>query len=127
MAAFAAAWSERSGDTFSSLMHTLPKYAYPARSAKTTSPGTRSSSAETTPSPRFGLHKASGGELVVLGSPPLVQTLLEEDLVDELRSYRASAPCGASGSSPTTAGCGRSNWSPTVTAATGVNVCTYRP
>jgi len=34
--AFAAAWSGRAGDTFSSLMTTLPKYVVSARSATTT-------------------------------------------------------------------------------------------
>jgi dihydrofolate reductase len=74
------------------------------------------------------LHNASGGELVVLGSPRLVQTLLGENLVDELRLMIEPVLLGGGKRIFPDDGQMRTlELVSTVTAATGVIVTTYRP
>ena len=127
--AFAAAWSGRAGDTFSSLMTTLPKYVV------SSTLGDDDLTWNTKLIPGDGavadiskLHKAAGGELVVLGSPRLVQTLLREHLVDELRLMIEPVLLGGGKRIfPDDGGMRTLELVSTVTSATGVNVCTYRP
>jgi dihydrofolate reductase len=127
--AFAAAWSGRAGDTFSSLMTTLPKYVV------SSTLGDDDLTWNTKLIPGDGaiadiskLHKAAGGELVVLGSPRLVQTLLREHLVDELRLMIEPVLLGGGKRIfPDDGGMRTLELVSTVTTATGVNVCTYRP
>jgi dihydrofolate reductase len=84
--AFAGAWSGRSGDAFSSLMTTLPKYVVSSTLGDDDLTwNTKLIPGDDAVADISKLHKAAGGELVVLGSPQLVQTLLSENLVDELR------------------------------------------
>jgi len=127
--AFAAAWSERSGDTFSSLMHTLRKYVVSStlRDDDLTW-NTKLIPGDDAVADISKLHKAAGGELVVLGSPRLVQTLLRENLVDELRLMIEPVLLGGGKRIfPDDGGMRTLELVSTVTAATGVNVCTYRP
>jgi dihydrofolate reductase len=127
--AFAGAWSGRAGDPFSNLMHALPKYVVSSTLGDddlhwntTLIPGGRVVAEIST------LHTAAGGELVVLGSPRLVQTLLTENLVDELRLMIEPVLLGGGKRIfPDDGGMRTLELVSTVTTATGVNVCTYRP
>ena len=126
---FADAWSGRSGDMFSNLMNTLPKYVVSSTLGEgdltwntTLIPGA-DAVAEISK-----LHKAAGGELVVLGSPRLVQTLLTKNLVDELRLMIEPVLLGGGKRLfPDDGGMRTLGLVSTVTTTTGVNVCTYRP
>ena len=86
----AAAWPERAGDPFADQMNAIPKYVVS---------GTLSDDElgweNTTRIPGGWavdrireLHETDGGDLLVMGSPTLVRTLLREGLVDELRLIR---------------------------------------
>ncbi len=127
--AFAAAWSGRSGDAFSNLMNRLPKYVVSSTLTDddltwntTLIPGDKAV-AEIS-----NLHKAAGKELVALGSPRLVETLIKENLVDELRLMIEPLLLGGGKRIfPDDGGMRTLELVSTVTAATGVNVCTYRP
>jgi len=127
--AFAAAWSGRSGDMFANLMNALPKYVV------SSTLGDEDLTWNTQRIPGDGavaeiskLHRAAGRELVVLGSPRLVQTLLSENLVDELRLMIEPVLLGGGKRIfPEDGGMRTLELLSTVTAATGVNVCTYRP
>src|ERR1044072_1840434 len=84
--AFADAWSGRSGDMFSNLMNRLPQYVVSSTlSEDDLTWNTKLIPGGTAVAEISQLHRAAGGELVVLGSPRLVQTLLGENLVDEVR------------------------------------------
>ena len=91
----AAAWPERAGDPFADRMNEIPKYVVSATlgddeltwNNTTRIPGDRAIARIRE------LHEAEGGDVVVMGSPTLVRTLLREGLVDELRlDDRARAP-----------------------------------
>jgi dihydrofolate reductase len=127
--AFAAAWSGRAGDTFSSLMTTLPKYVV----SSTLGDDDLFWNTKLIPGANAvdeisKLQQGSGGELVVLGSPRLVQTLLGENLVDELRLMIEPVLLGGGKRIFPDDGEMRTlELVSTVTAATGVIVNTYRP
>jgi dihydrofolate reductase len=127
--AFAAAWSGRGGDTFSNLMNTLPKYVV----SSTLGDGDLTWNTTLIPGDDAvaeisKLHKAAGRELVVLGSPRLVQTLLSENLVDELRLMIEPVLLGGGKRIfPDDGGMRTLEQVSVVTTSTGVNVCTYRP
>jgi dihydrofolate reductase len=127
--AFAAAWSGRAGDTFSSLMTTLPKYVV----SSTLGDDDLFWNTKLIPGANAvdeisKLQQGSGGELVVLGSPRLVQTLLGENLVDELRLMIEPVLLGGGKRIFPDDGEMRTlELVSTVTASTGVIVITYRP
>jgi dihydrofolate reductase len=127
--AFAAAWSGRAGDTFSSLMTTLPKYVV----SSTLGDDDLFWNTKLIPGANAvdeisKLQQGSGGELVVLGSPRLVQTLLGENLVDELRLMIEPVLLGGGKRIFPDDGEMRTlELVSTVTASTGVIVTTYRP
>jgi len=127
--AFAAAWSGRSGDTFSNLMNSLPKYVVSSTLGdEDLTWNTKLIPGDDAVAEISKLHRAAGGELVVLGSPRLVQTLLSENLVDELRLMIEPVLLGGGKRIfPEDGGMRTLELVSTVTAATGVNVCTYRP
>ena len=127
--AFAGAWSGRSGDAFSNLMATLPKYVVSSTlSADDLTWNTQLIPGDDAVAEISKLHKAAGKDLVVLGSPRLVQTLLSEKLVDELRLMIEPVLLGGGKRIfPEDGGMRTLELVSTVTAATGVNVCTYRP
>jgi dihydrofolate reductase len=127
--AFAAAWSGRAGDTFSSLMTTLPKYVVSSTLGEDDLTwNTKLIPGDNAVAAIAKLHNASGGELVVLGSPRLVQTLLGENLVDELRLMIEPVLLGGGKRIFPDDGQMRTlELVSTVTAATGVIVTTYRP
>jgi dihydrofolate reductase len=127
--AFAAAWSGRAGDEFSDLMGALPKYVVSSTlDDDDLTWNTKLIPGDDAVAEISKLHKAAGRELVVLGSPRLVQTLLSESLVDELRLMIEPVLLGGGKRIFPDDGAMRTlELVSTVTAATGVNVCTYRP
>jgi dihydrofolate reductase len=80
---FAKAWPERTGE-FADKFNTMPKYVVsstlenPTWTNTTVLDGDLASSVEK-------VKQEHGGDIVVHGSPSLVQQLVEQDLVDELR------------------------------------------
>jgi dihydrofolate reductase len=81
---FAAAWPERDGE-FADIFNSLPKYVVSStlnRPEWTNSTVVDASSLRETVAK---LKQNTDGDVVVHGSAQLVQTLLEHDLVDELR------------------------------------------
>lgn len=127
--AFAAAWSGRAGDTFSSLMTTLPKYVVSSTLGDDDLYwNTKLIPGDNAVAEISKLQQGAGGELVVLGSPRLVQTLLGENLVDELRLMIEPVLLGGGKRIFPDDGEMRTlELVSTVTAATGVIVSTYRP
>jgi dihydrofolate reductase len=126
---FAEAWSGRSGDAFSNLMATLPKYVVSSTLTEDDLIwNTKLIPGADAVAEISKLHKAAGGELVVLGSPRLVQTLLTKNLVDELRLMIEPVLLGGGKRLfPDDGGMRTLGLVSTVTTVTGVNVCTYRP
>ena len=80
---FAATWSSRSGE-LAAKMNSLPKYVV---SSTLEDPDWNNSSVLTGDAVDevSNLKQKLDGEIVVLGSPQLARTLIEHDLVDELR------------------------------------------
>ncbi|MCX5078322.1 dihydrofolate reductase family protein [Streptomyces sp. NPDC060334] len=126
----AAAWPERAGDPFADRMNAIRKYVVsetlddsePAWENTTRIPG-----GEAVARIRE-LRGTEGGDLVVMGSPTLVRTLLSEGLADELRLMIMPVLLGGGKSIfPDDGGLRTLELVSTVTSAAGVNVCTYRP
>ena len=126
----AAAWPERAGDPFADRMNAIPKYVVSATlgddeltwNNTTRIPGDQAVS-------RIGeLHETDGGDLVVMGSPTLVRTLLREGLIDELRLMIEPVLLGGGKTIFLDDGELRTlELVSTVTSGTGVNVSPYRP
>ncbi|MFD7548517.1 dihydrofolate reductase family protein [Streptomyces sp. NPDC059578] len=125
----AAAWPDRAGDPFADRMNALPKYVV----SRTLTPSDLTWD-PTTLIPGDGavarlreLRGAEGGDLVVMGSPTLVRTLLAEDLVDELRLMVMPVLLGGGKSIfPADGGLRTLELAATVTSEAGVQVTTYR-
>src|SRR5258705_11802985 len=83
----AAAWPERAGDPFADRMNAISKHVVSATLSDDdlTWENTTRIPGEEAVVRLQELHEADGGDLVVMGSPTLVRTLLREGLVDELR------------------------------------------
>ena len=126
----AAAWPERAGDQFADRMNALPKYVVSATLGEDELTWNN-----TTRIPGDGalarireLRDEAGGDLLVMGSSTLVQSLLRAGLVDELRLVLM----------PVTLGGGKTIFPDdgelrplelvsTTTSDNGVQVCIYRP
>lgn len=126
----AAAWPERAGDPFADRMNAIPKYVVSETlddEALTWDNTTRIPGDEAVA--RIGeLHAKDNGDLLVMGSPTLVRTLLREGLVDELRLMVEPVILGGGKTIFPDDGVLRTfELVSTVTSGTGVNVCTYRP
>ena len=126
----AAAWPERAGDPFADRMNAIPKYVVSATlgddeltwSNTTRIPGDEAVGRVS------GLRETDGGDLVVMGSPTLVRTLLSEGLVDELRLMIEPVILGGGKSIFPDDGAMRPlELVSTVTSGTGVHVSRYRP
>jgi dihydrofolate reductase len=80
---FAASWPSREGE-FADKLNSQPKYVY---SSTLTDPTWNNTTVVSGNLDEVvaKLKQAHDGEIVVHGSPPLAQALLEQDLVDELR------------------------------------------
>ncbi|MEU8385695.1 dihydrofolate reductase family protein [Streptosporangium sp. NPDC048865] len=125
----AAAWPERAGDPFADRLNALPKYVVSRTLGddELTWNTTRIHGDEAVAGIRK-LRETGEGDLVVMGSPTLVRTLLSEGLADELRLIVMPVILGGGKSIfPDDGGKHTLELVSTVTGATGVNVCTYRP
>ncbi|KJY42753.1 deaminase/reductase [Streptomyces sp. NRRL B-1568] len=125
----AAAWPERAGDPFADRMNAMPKYVVSGTLGDdelTWENTTRIPGAEAVP--RIGeLRGTGGGDLLVMGSPTLVRTLLREGLADELRLMIMPVILGGGKKIFPDDGALRAlELVSTVTSSTGVQVCTYR-
>jgi dihydrofolate reductase len=126
----AAAWPGRAGDPFADRMNTIRKYVVSATLGDdeltwdntTRIPGDRAVAGIRE------LHAKEGGDLLVMGSPTLVSTLLGEGLVDELRLMIEPVLLGGGKTIFPVDGALRTlELVSTATSPTGVHVCVYRP
>jgi dihydrofolate reductase len=126
----AAAWPERAGDPFADQMNAIPKYVVSATLGDddlTWNNTTRIPGDDAIAHIRK-LHGTGGADLVVMGSPSLVRTLLSEGLVDELRLIVMPVLLGGGKSIfPDDATMRTLALVSTETSDQGVNVCIYRP
>jgi len=126
----AAAWPERAGDPFADQMNAIPKYVVSntlGDDQLTWNNTTRIPGDEAVARIR-ALRESDDGNLLVMGSPTLVRTLLREGLVDELRLMIEPVLLGGGKSIFPDDGALRTlALVSTVTTGTGVHVCTYRP
>ncbi|MFD4865356.1 dihydrofolate reductase family protein [Streptomyces sp. NPDC058412] len=126
----AAAWPDRAGDPFADQMNAIPKYVVSASLGEdelTWNNTTRIAGDEAVARIRE-LRAADGGDLVVMGSPTLVRTLLGEGLVDELRLMIMPVLLGGGKSIfPADGGLRTLELASTTISPAGVHVCTYRP
>ena len=126
----AAAWPERAGDPFADRMNAIPKYVVSKTLGEdelTWNNTTRIPGDEAVARIRT-LHETDGGNLLVMGSPTLVRTLLGEGLVDELRLMIEPVLLGGGKTIfPNDGGLRTLELVSTATSGTGVHVCTYRP
>ncbi len=126
----AAAWPERAGDPFADQMNAIPKYVVSSTLGTGDLTWNNSSlipGADAITRVRE-LRETDGTDLVVMGSPTLVRTLLAEGLVDELRLIVMPVLLGGGKSIFPTDGEERTlELVSTVTSPAGVNVCTYHP
>lgn len=126
----AAAWPERAGDPFADRMNALPKYVVSSTlgEADLTWQNTTRIPGDEALARIRELRAQAGADLVVMGSPTLVRTLLSEGLVDELRLMVMPVLVGGGKSIfPTDGGLQNLELVSSVTSPAGVNVCVYRP
>jgi dihydrofolate reductase len=128
--AMAAAWPDRAGDPFAERMNAIPKYVVSSTLGDdelTWNNTTRLPGDEALARIRE-LRDAEAGDLLVMGSPTLVRTLLGEGLVDELRLMIEPVILGGGKTIFPGDGAKRTlELVSTATSATGVHVSTYRP
>jgi dihydrofolate reductase len=125
----AAAWPERAGDPFADRMNSISKYVV------SSTLGDDDMTWNTTRIPGDHavadireLRERDGGDLLVMGSPTLVRTLLREGLVDELRLMIEPVLLGGGKTIyPDDGTLLTLELVSSVTSGTGVNVSTYRP
>ncbi|TQF74886.1 dihydrofolate reductase [Rhodococcus spelaei] len=126
----AAAWPERAGDPFADRMNAIPKYVVSdtlTDDGMTWENTTRIPGGEAVAGIRT-LRATDGGDLLVMGSPTLVRTLLSEGLVDELRLMVMPVLLGGGKSIfPEDGGLHTLELVSTTISDAGVHVCTYRP
>jgi dihydrofolate reductase len=126
----AAAWPERAEDPFADQMNALKKYV--ASRTLTQDDLTWNNSALLSPEHAVAdiaaLRAQDGGDLVIWGSVSLVKTLLAEGLVDELNLMIEPILLGGGKRIFPEDGTARPmQLVKSVTAGTGVQLCTYRP
>jgi dihydrofolate reductase len=125
----ASAWPERAGDPFADRMNELPKHV----ASRTLTPDDMTwnstlLSADNAIGDIAGLRAKEGGDLSVMGSPSLVRALLAERLVDELNLMIEPILLGGGKRIFPEDGAAQAlELAKCVTAATGVQICTYRP
>lgn len=126
----AAAWPERAGDPFADRMNSIPKYVVSStlRDDQLRWDNTTRIPADEVLVDRLTeLHEDDGGDLLVMGSPTLVRSLIRGDLVDELRLV--IEPILLGGGKTIFPDDGTQRTLELVSATTtemGVQVCTYR-
>ncbi|GAA2238669.1 dihydrofolate reductase family protein [Streptomyces amakusaensis] len=125
----AGAWPERAGDPFADKLNALPKFVV----SRTLGESDLTWNTTLIPGDELvagirELRERDGGDLVVMGSPTLVRTLLSEGLVDELRLIIMPVLLGGGKSIfPDDGGLRALELVSSVTSDAGVNVCVYRP
>ncbi|MDB5183509.1 MAG: bifunctional deaminase-reductase domain protein [Candidatus Saccharibacteria bacterium] len=82
---FAGSWPSRTGD-FANLMNSIPKYVVTTHDAELTWNNSHAIK-ENIVSEIAKLKEQPGKDILVAGSSVLVKTLLENDLIDELRLF----------------------------------------
>lgn len=126
----AGAWPERAGDPFADRMNAIPKYVVSETlgddelswNNTTRIPGDKAVAGIRE------LRGTGGGDLLVMGSPTLVRTLLSKGLVDELRLMIMPVLLGGGKSIfPEDGGLHSLELASTAVSPAGVHVCTYRP
>ncbi|MET9515274.1 dihydrofolate reductase family protein [Streptomyces sp. NPDC002994] len=126
----ASAWPERAGDPFADRMNALPKYVVSQTLGDdelTWNNTTRIPGDDAVARIRK-LRETAGGDLLVMGSPTLVRTLLSEGLVDELRLMIMPVLLGGGKTIFPDDGALRTlKLVSTVISDAGVHVCTYLP
>ena len=125
----ADAWPGRAGDPFADQMNELPKYVA-SRSLRPDELewNTTLLSADDAMGDVAGLRTRSGGDLVLMGSASVARALLGAGLVDELNLMIEPIMLGGGKRIFPDDGMARPlHLVKSVTAATGVQVCTYRP
>ncbi|MFF1921490.1 dihydrofolate reductase family protein [Streptomyces sp. NPDC058221] len=126
----AAAWPERAGDPFADRMNAIEKYVVTDTLGDDdlTWNNTERISGEKFTARIQELRGTGDGDLLVMGSPTLVRSLLSEGLVDELRLVIMPVLLGGGKSIfPEDGGLRTLELVSAVTSGTGVQVCTYRP
>jgi dihydrofolate reductase len=125
----AAAWPERAGDPYADQMNAIGKYvASRTLTADDLTWNTTLLSSGDAVGDIAALRDREGGDLVIWGSASLVRTLLVEGLVDELNLFIEPILLGGGKRIFSEDGVARPlHLVSSVTAATGVLVCTYRP
>ena len=126
----AAAWPERAGDPFADKMNAIPKYVVSETlsDAELTWDNTTRIPGDQGVARIRELHETDGGDLLVMGSPTLVRTLLREGLVDELRLMIEPVILGGGKTIFADDGALRTlELVSAVTSGAGVQVCIYRP
>ncbi|MFK0255102.1 dihydrofolate reductase family protein [Streptomyces sp. NPDC090445] len=125
----AAAWPGRAGDPFADRMNSLPKYVVSdtLKDADLTWENTTRIAAGEALGRIRALRASEGGDLVVMGSPTLVRTLIAEGLVDELRLVVMPVLLGGGKSVfPADGGLRTLELISSVTGPAGAQVVTYR-
>ena len=126
----AAAWPERAGDPFADRMNAISKHVVSTTLGDDdlTWDNTTLIPGEEAVVRLRELHQADGGDLVVMGSPTLVRTLLSEGLVDELRLIVMPVILGGGKTIfPADGELRALELVSAVTGGVGVHVCIYRP
>ena len=126
----AAAWPGRAGDPFADRMNSIPKYVVSATLGddELTWGNTTRIPGDQAVARIRDLREADGGDLLVMGSPTLVRTLLREGLIDELRLLIEPVLLGGGKTIFPDDGALRTlELVSTATSPTGVHVCIYRP
>jgi dihydrofolate reductase len=125
----AGAWPERAGDPFADRMNAIPKYVVSGTLGDdelSWNNTTRIPGGEAVAHLRK-LRETGDGDLLIMGSPTLVRTLLAEGLVDELRLIVMPVILGGGKTIFPGDGALRTlELVSTTTAATGAQVCVYR-
>jgi dihydrofolate reductase len=125
----AGAWPERAGDPFADRMNSIRKYVVSGTlgDEDLTWDNTVLVSGDEAVERIRELRKSQGGDLLVMGSPSLVRTLLSEGLVDELVLMRMPVLLGGGKSIfPADGGKRAFELVSTTAAETGAEVCVYR-
>jgi dihydrofolate reductase len=125
----AAAWPERAGDPYADQMNAIPKYvASRTLTADDLTWNTTLLSPENAVGDIAARREQDGGDLVIWGSVSLAKALLAAGLVDELNLMIEPILLGGGKRIFPEDGIARPmELAKVVTAATGVQVCTYRP
>ena len=126
----AAAWPDRAGDPYADQMNAIKKYVASRTLTEDdlTWSNTTLLSAENAVADIAALRTQDGGDVVIWGSASLVTTLLAEGLVDELNLMIEPILLGGGKRIFPDDGTARPmQLVKSVSAGTGVQVCTYRP